>query len=198
MNLYSSDIAIKARFILVARNLTEALGFIEHPEGLHLTVPHDEFFSDRLFDDPLLREFSFSTSFTLYGVDLDEPFSDGGPVNECGSKSAVNFGSEFDTQRSFDGIARLAATVYIKADNFKDANKTFRALDGSAFAFAKEGSIAALGRQEVEDFAFWPEFTCKVTRKMALKYRGPCPSYDADAVDRKVFVNRDGMSIVKY
>lgn len=185
MLMYSADIFISANAIIVANDKTEASQMVAQVEGNAVTVPEDEFFTDRFFNDPQLANFTFATTFTLWTLLEKNGLFDFGRVDRyLTSEAMIRKSRDF---RLFFGKALLGATVYLKANRRSEAEARFQLLDQTEFKFkTNKNGIALLGLNELVGIGFEDKFTCHILEEHKLKHRGPCAPYSGSSttIDR--------------
>lgn len=176
MQMYSADIFISSTALFVAQDMAEASHMVEKATKTAITVPQDEFFTDRFFSDPFLGNLTFATTFTFWTLLKDKGMVDRGPV-----EAFVKGERQRHNQRSYrllSGKAMIGATVYIKADWPSEAEATFRGLDQTPFKFGTNGNgVALLGLNELEGICFEDTFTCHILEQNKLMHRGACARY---------------------
>jgi len=124
MRMYSADIFITANVAILAQNEQEAFEMVKKMKDTPLTVPEDELFTDRFFDDPLVPDFSFATTFTFWKMLGDSQLTDHGAAENYIDLTA--FARKDPKRHVFSGTALLGSTVYIKASRRSKAEAIFQ------------------------------------------------------------------------
>ncbi|WP_191969704.1 hypothetical protein [Neorhizobium galegae] len=176
MQMYSAEIFISATAVFVAENELEARQMNDQAKETALSIPQNEFFTDRNFSDPLLANLTLATTFTYWTLLEDKPVIDRGPVKAFLRSDRDRAG--LPRYRLFSGSAMIGATVYIKADRRSEAEIKFKALDQRSFEFETNGNgVALLGLSELKGICFEDRFTCHILEQNKLKHRGACARY---------------------
>lgn len=185
MQMYSADIFISATAVFVAKDEREARQMNDQAKETALTIPQDEFFTDRNFDDPLLSNLTLATTFTYWTLLKDKNLIDRGPLEAFLRPDRARGG--LPRYRLFSGSVMIGATVYIKADDRSEADKKFKALDQTSFEFkTNRNGVALLGLSELKGICFEDRFTCQILEQNKLKHRGACARYQGLEGDGKL------------
>lgn len=176
MQMYSADIFISTTAFFVAENEPEARQMSDEAKETALSILQDEFFTDRNFDDPLLADLTFATTFTYWMLIGHRPLVDRGPVEAfLRPDRKAGVGRQY---RLFSGNVMVGATVYIKAGRRSEAETTFKALEQTSFKFSTNvNGIALLGLNELTGIFFEDRFTCHILDQSKLNYRGSCAPF---------------------
>lgn len=176
MQMYSADIFISATAVFLAENELEAREMNDQSKETALTIPQDDFFTDRNFCDPLLADLTLATTFTYWTLLKDKRLTDRGPVEAFLKADRVRAG--VPRYRLFSGSAMIGATVYIKAERRSEAEAKFKALNQASFEFTTLGNgVSLLGLSELRGIFFDPTFTCHILEQNELMHRGACARY---------------------
>ncbi|KQQ36539.1 hypothetical protein ASG19_08935 [Rhizobium sp. Leaf306] len=177
MQMYSADIFISATAVFVAEDEPEVRQMNDQAKETPLTIPQDVFFTDRNFNDPLLANLTFATTFTYWTLLENTPLVDRGPV-EAFLRSDREGGVP-RRYRLFSGHVMIGATVYLKADRRSKAESTIEGLDQTTYEFSTNGNgTALLGLSELKGICFRERFTCHILKPNKLTHRGACARYN--------------------
>ena len=184
MRMYSADIFITANVAILAQNEQEAFEMVKKMKDTPLTVPEDELFTDRFFDDPLVPDFSFATTFTFWKMLGDSQLTDHGAAENYIDLTA--FARKDPKRHVFSGTALLGSTVYIKASRRSKAEAIFQRVNRAKFAFKSHDiGVACLGMAELDGVCFGKNFTGYVHPELELECRGECAKYGGPVDARK-------------
>lgn len=176
MQMYSAEIFISATAVFVAEDEPEVRQMNDQAKETPLTIPQDVFFTDRNFNDPLLANLTFATTFTYWTLLENGPLVDRGPVEAF--LRTDREGGVPRRYRLFSGNVMIGATVYVKADRRSKAESTFEGLDQTTFEFSTNGNgTALLGLSELKGICFRERFTCHILDQNKLTHRGACAPY---------------------